>query len=73
MKDFEIWVEGYAATGEHAPASFEGIYAGNSFKEACVEMMLDKSWDLRYYDKERNTYWGCRFFDNEAEARQTFG
>lgn len=26
-----------------------------------------------YYNEKSNTYYGCRLFDNEAEARRAFG
>lgn len=78
MKKFDVWLEGYRATGEHGTAQLigEGVEA-ETFPEACVKAMLDNNWgaaDLeKYYDKERNTYWGCRFFDNEKDARASFG
>jgi hypothetical protein len=25
------------------------------------------------YDEKRNAIWGCRLFDNEADARKDFG
>lgn len=35
MKEFEIWIEGYAATGEYSPASYIGNAMGETFDEAC--------------------------------------
>lgn len=35
MKEWEIWSEGYAATGEHSTAHFHGKAKGKTFDEAC--------------------------------------
>lgn len=73
MKQFEIWSEGYAATGEAGPATFHGIYGGLDFKDACTNYAkLDKAF-ARYFNPDRMTYWGCSLFDNEVDARKSFG
>lgn len=68
-KTFEVWCEGFRATGDSAPATYHGQATGTTFKEAC-QKKFGKS---NTYDKKRNTLWGCRLFDNESAARQTFG
>ena len=73
MKTFEIWSEGFAVTGNSAIAGFEGNYEGEDFVSACKAMVLAKGWDNRLYSAESNSFWGCRFFDNEADARKSFG
>ena len=79
MKQFEVWNEGYAATGGSSPAhrlNKEGedtLWEGRTFQEACENALLTLKWDMSYYNKEKNHYWGCRFFDNEASARKSFG
>lgn len=49
MKEFEIWTEGYSATGEYAPARLIGKSMGNTFDEACInfrfESDLISEWD----------------------------
>lgn len=35
MKEWEIWAEGYRATGEHSKAVFIGIAWADTFDEAC--------------------------------------
>jgi len=96
MKEFEIWCEGYAATGESSDATYFGKAMGNTFEEACLnfeftedkwadwggikihskgdKLPLDKNEDgsLRL-SGGRPTIWACRFFDNEADARKSFG
>ena len=71
-------MEGYLATGGHSNAQQlvnknEILWEGESFESACENALNALKWDIKYYDKERNTYWGCRFFDNETDARKSFG
>jgi hypothetical protein len=67
MKEYEIWSEGFAATGESAKANFIGSIWGETFIDACKNSGLK----LSSYDPP--IYWGCRLFDNEADARKSFG
>jgi hypothetical protein len=71
--EFEIWNEGYACTGNSGIAQFLGLEEGKNFSEACKKALIRNGWDMSYYDEECNQYWGCRFFDNEFEARKSFG
>ena len=34
MKEWEIWSEGYSATGEHSGAHFHGKFPGETFDDA---------------------------------------
>lgn len=70
MKEYEIWSEGYADNGGHEGAHFHGKCEAGNFDEACIKLMeakLDKNSD------GTNSIWGCRLFDNEADARKSFG
>ena len=68
-KTFEIWTEGYRATGEQATARKLGTAEGDDFRAACgAHFGADVN-----YDADQQTYWGCRLFDNEEAARQRFG
>lgn len=74
-KMWQVWTEGYAATGEHHTATYHGEVRAETFEEAC-RIILGKSLDLRedgslQYD--RPAVWNCRCFDNEADARKSFG
>jgi hypothetical protein len=73
LNKYQIWIEGYAATGEHGTAQYHGEYEGETFGEACRNMMRDKKWPQDHYDSNHNTYWACRFFDNETDARKSYG
>ena len=55
-----------------ATAGFLGTYNADSFLEAC-KMAWNDHRGYGNYDEERNTIWGCRLFDNEADARKDFG
>ena len=70
VNTYTIWQEGYAITGNSAPAS---IYASDikatSFQQACdIAGLIDE-----HYDSKTLTTWGCKLFDNEADARKNFG
>ena len=64
---FQIWAEGYAATGDSGGAMFLGEVWAKTFKEACD--LYFKS-DALY---KGGRYWGCRLFPSEEEARRSFG
>jgi hypothetical protein len=40
-----------------------------SFEEACEKMMKNSE----YFDRKSLTFWGCRLYDNERDARKGFG
>ena len=67
-KIFEIWSEGYVITGGSGRALFHGKIKATSFKEAC-DILFD---DDKFYNPKNLTYWGCKLFDNETDARKSF-
>jgi len=78
-RKFQIWTEGYAATGEHGDASLMGEAEGATFDEA-VDAFIAKHKEQNPNDAHhwkgsgRNAaFWACRVFDNEADARKSFG
>jgi hypothetical protein len=73
MANYEIWVGGYRCTGASERARFLGTASGESFVDACDNFMKLYDPDNKYYDKERNTHWARRLFDNEQNARKSFG
>ena len=72
-REYNVWNEGYAATGGSCDAQYVGVGIGESFEDAVKDALIKKGWDMYYYNEERNTYYGCRFFDNEHGARASFG
>jgi hypothetical protein len=111
MKEFEIWSEGHAASGEHSSAYFYGKSKGDTFDDACVnfrhkediicehtgELTIKKGTGLALDVNSDGLYsranyagdkingkekinkignykiWACQLFDNEIDARKTFG
>lgn len=70
---YDIWLEGYAITGGNGIAKNFGTFKADSFEEACELALIKHKYDMSYYTKETNTFWGCRFFDNGSDARRSFG
>lgn len=69
---FIVWREGYRVTGNNSGAEKVAnitVSDYTSFREACELEFINRS----YYDPRRNTLWGCKLFDNEEDARKSFG
>ena len=78
MAIYEIWREGYLVTGMEgipAPAALLAKVEAQTFSSACDKLCTPKEWQKYYgnYDSKRLTVWGCRLFDNAADARKAFG
>lgn len=85
-KLFEIWVEGYAATGDSGTARKLGEYEAESF-DGAVAMFEAENPTTKVDHYGPGSYrpgtdmskvpkygiWACRFYDNEADARKSFG
>lgn len=69
MKTWEIWSEGYVATGQNAGAQLHGTAKAVTFGEAAEKLLAHDP----FFDARQMRYWGCRLFDNEAAARWSFG
>lgn len=73
----------YGATRLLRKGEFDSHWEGISFQQATVKALNELHWQMLYeggqgcgtcyYDREINTYYGCRFFDNEQDARKSFG
>lgn len=75
---WDVWIEGYHAQGDRGYHKYVGSFSADSFQDACTvaAMKLARgNIDIfnRYYDKQKNTWWGCHFYDNEADASKDFG
>lgn len=86
MTEYEIWMEGYVIQGNDSNATFIGKAKGETFKDACMnfeypdniffnETVIVKKGDKLKLDAhyDEPTIWGCRLFDNEKDARASFG
>lgn len=72
LKTYDIWVEGYRITGDSGEAHIIGQAQGHTFREAC-DSFFSHSDSSKLYNSQRLSYWGCRLYDNELQARASFG
>jgi hypothetical protein len=71
---FDLWTEGYSATGQRGSATFHGEFEGENLKEAVAEFQKTLTpYEQRLINLDHLTFWGCRFFSNESDARRSFG
>lgn len=83
MKEYEIWSEGYRASGDSGTAHLHAKIYASSFEDAILKHAIQNEAFYKYLSLGSNknskldgtyyTYWGCRIFDNESEARKSFG
>lgn len=89
MKIFEIWMEGYAATGESGTAQCLGEFEGETFDDAVEaynrsvsddgnkakrNMRSKYISDEAYEDRYSDwSIWACNLYNHEADARKAFG
>lgn len=76
--NYQIWMEGYLVTGMEgtpAGAKFLGTFSAENFKNACITWDSIHNRDKGYgdFDIQNLSVWGCGLFDNEIEARASFG
>lgn len=79
---YDIWVEGYLCTGmEGIPAKAKCLATGvegDTFLDA-VRKWYNSVPNAEYkyghlsIDGDCATLWGCKLYDNEADARKSFG
>lgn len=71
-----LWEEGHRATGSTGTAKFLGSYMANDMDDA-VEQYLKKHPESKQYHRRNedgtHAIWGCVLYDNEIDARKTFG
>ena len=69
MKTFQVWVQGWRATGGGGHHYLKDEVEANSFQEACDALFEDDP----DYDSEHLSCWACRLFDNASDAAKGFG
>jgi hypothetical protein len=81
-KKWHVWMEGYLATGMEgipAEAMLVGIAREETFQAAAYKACRAKfkeECDSYYRIHEEFGYpifWGCRLYDNEIDARRSYG
>ncbi len=71
---YDIWMEGFHIQGGGpTPASFVGQSEGASFEEAVKKWYSDPKHFPSEFNPDTLSYWGCRLFDNEKDARRFMG
>lgn len=75
MNKYQLWTEGYSVSGNKCKAIYHGEFEGDTFYHAVVNFSktLGKYKNGSCIDLVKLTLWGCRFFDNEKDARKSFG
>lgn len=69
MQNYQVWIRGDAGK-----AQLFGTYKSDSFAHACMACFASfPRSEHHFFDPQALTYWGCRLFDNEADARRLFG
>lgn len=70
-KLFEIWCEGDPR--RDYTACHLGYGKGENLDEACEELASKNSYFEKAYNPYTMKYHGCKVFDNEVDARSTYG
>lgn len=73
LKLWQIWCEGYQATGESGKAHKYCDVHAKTFKDACITYMKFRRDLLPHFDEDRLSVWGCRLFSCERAARELCG
>jgi len=69
---YQIWSEGFVSQGETGKAKCMGSAIGTNFS-ACAKLAEQNPQFGDLFNPITLTWWGCRLFDNEADARKSFG
>ena len=72
----DLWVEGFAVQGNQGTAQFLGTYEASNITEAVMQFMdenPDTEVELHRFGDHEHAIWGCRIFDNEKDARRSYG
>lgn len=73
---FQVRLEPFAVSGPSSenPPLFLGTFEAPTFVDACRIAIRARHWDeADFTEGPPPGHWGCRFFDNEADARQGLG
>lgn len=74
LQTFNIFIEGYAITGQNGTAKFIGAASGFTFEQACEAFSRTPTASgYGSFSKSPPAFWGCRLFNTLQEAQQSFG
>ena len=68
-----IWMEGYAVTGGKDTAQIIASRVAESFEDAIAQERAKGNLNIKIDEQGTPSIWGCRLFDNETDARKSFG
>lgn len=70
----QVWAEGFVCSDCRAKATLLGEVEGAAnLEEAYRVLIRERRVDIVLANTRDMTYFGCRLFDNEADARRSFG
>lgn len=69
MNYFDIWAAGSKEADNKNGVTFLGTASGETFENACAQLVIDKTFLMRHYNEDDNTYNGCKLFESEKDAR----
>lgn len=72
-KQITLWMEGFQVMEGSAQAQYCGCYRADTLEDAVKLWVAEDTKRAGLTDLNRLTYLRCRFFDNEKDARATFG
>lgn len=70
---YEIYSEGYRATGQESGYTFHGVSKGKSFIDAVKNFKGFSNPELLVIRKTTASYWGCKLFSTANAAKRSFG
>lgn len=70
---FTIWVEGYVKPRESGTAKLVGTIESSDFHSACLAWATYHPKFAKHYNREANTYRGCKLWPSEEAARKAHG
>ena len=73
MKEYQIWSEGFRVMEGSSGAILHGHAKGVDLNDACKNLAKKDKEFAKNFSADRMAWWGCKIYDNETDARKTFG
>jgi hypothetical protein len=73
MARIQIWMEGFAVTGNQGKAQCIATVEAESFTDALRKQQAKGNLNIKFADDGTPSIWACKLFDNETDAKKTFG
>lgn len=70
---FSVWIEGYQGSGDRQLAHLLGAAEAETFADAAKAVIEEQKMNDEHWSPDKLSYWGCRLFDNESDARKSSG